>query len=318
MSNYTNAEILKAVIALKSQGLCNQEIITEAEEVFDLNQQFYIANILQESDFGSKIIRPVKNYDYNYLFEIIYQAVVSGTPDEQIIQICSEELNLEDLAFSKLSLEYILTNRYINKYEKDAFIVELYKQYQECKSYHDLIKIADSIKNIYLKQLVYKTAELVAHKTGEISSLSNNMAIAKNDANANTNQDTALIEERLNCQEGNILVETLNDFGITCSYSDTKVGPTFKRVKIKLAKGVSFKKVQGLGSDLVQQLGEQLGFENPPMISVIPSAVVFDIPRCDRQKFLNHFMIRHIGSFLNAYLLNTFVYFIYLHSRIIL
>jgi DNA segregation ATPase FtsK/SpoIIIE, S-DNA-T family len=34
---------------------------------------------------------------------------------------------------------------------------------------------------------------------------------------------------------------------------------------------------------LVQQLGEQLGFDNPPMISVILGAVVFDIPRCDRQ-----------------------------------
>ncbi|AFZ01533.1 DNA translocase FtsK [Calothrix sp. PCC 6303] len=283
MSNYRNAEIKCAVNNLKLQGLSNQEILTEAEQVFDLSQQQYVIDILQESEFCSKIIRPIKSYDHNYLFEIIYQAVISGTSVEQIIDACSEELNLEDLAFSKLALEYILTNRYISKYERDAFIIELYQQYQESKSYQDLIKIAESTKNIYLKQLVYKTAELVAKKNGEIPTLSGDTGIAQNNAIANTDQNTASLQESFNSQVGNTLVETLNDFGIICSYLDTKTGPTFKRIKIKLGKGVSFKKVQGLGSDLVQQLGEQLGFDNPPMISVIPGAVVFDIPRCDRQ-----------------------------------
>ncbi|MGB6300865.1 MAG: DNA translocase FtsK, partial [Rivularia sp. (in: cyanobacteria)] len=126
MLNYTNAEIHQAVTALKSQGLSNQDILAEAEQLFDFSQQLYVANILQESDFGSKIIRPVKNYDNDYLFEIIYQAVISGTDYNQIIDVCSEELNLEDLAFSKLVLEYVLINRYISKYERDAFIIELY------------------------------------------------------------------------------------------------------------------------------------------------------------------------------------------------
>jgi DNA segregation ATPase FtsK/SpoIIIE, S-DNA-T family len=279
MSDYSNADITNAVHALKSQGLSNQDIIGEAEQVFDLGQQQYVADILQESDFGSKITRPTKSYDHNYLFEIIYQAVISGTSPEEIIGACSEELNLEDLAFTKLALEYILINRYISQYEHDAFIIELYKQYQNSKSYQDLIKIAESTKNIYLKQLVYKTAELVAKKNGEIPSLSSDKGITQNNAMTNT----ALVQESFNSQVGNTLVETLNDFGITCSYLDTKTGPTFKRIKIKLGKGVSFKKVQGLGSDLVQQLGEQLGFDNPPMISVIPGAVVFDIPRLDRQ-----------------------------------
>ncbi|PAX51578.1 DNA translocase FtsK, partial [Brunnivagina elsteri] len=283
MSDYSNADITNAVHALKSQGLSNQDIIGEAEQVFDLGQQQYVADILQESDFGSKIIRPTKNYDHNYLFELIYQAVISGTSAEQIIDVCWAKLNLEDLAFSKLALEYILTNRYISKYERDAFIIELYKQYQNSESYQDLITIAESTKNIYLKQLVYKTAELVAKKNGEIPSLSLEKGIAQNNVIANTNQNTALVQENFNSQVGNTLVETLNDFGITCSYLDTKTGPTFKRIKIRLGKGVSFKKVQGLGSDLVQQLGEQIGFDNPPMISVIPGAVVFDIPRLDRQ-----------------------------------
>jgi DNA segregation ATPase FtsK/SpoIIIE, S-DNA-T family len=283
MFNYSNAEIDQAIAVLKSQGLSNQDILVEAEQVFDFKQQLYVADVLQASDFGSKIIRPIQNYNHNDLFEIIYQAVLSGTNSEQIIDICSQELNLENLAFSKLALEYILTNRYISKYERDAFIIELYKQYKESKSYQDLVDIAELTKNIYLKQLVYKTAELVAKKNGEIPSLLTNTMIAKNNAIAYTDRDIAPIQESFNSQVGNTLVETLNDFGITCSYLNTKTGPTFKRIKIKLGKGVSFKKVQGLGSDLVQQLGEQLGFDNPPMISVIPGAVVFDIPRCDRQ-----------------------------------
>ncbi|PAX51320.1 DNA translocase FtsK [Brunnivagina elsteri] len=280
MSDYSNADITNAIHVLKSQGVSNQDILIEAEQVFDLSQKQYVVDILQESDFGSKIIRHTNNYDHNYLFEIIYQAVISGTQNQRIINVCESELNLEDLAFSKLALEYILTNRYISKYERDAFIIELYKQYQESKSYQDLVKIAESTKNIYLKQLVYKTAELVAKKNGEIPSLSSNKAATNS---SNNNLDTSVITENLNSQVGNTLVETLNDFGITCSYLDTKTGPTFKRIKIKLGKGVSFKKVQGLGNDLVQQLGSELSLENPPMISVIPGAVVFDIPRCDRQ-----------------------------------
>ncbi len=286
MQHYTNTEIHQAVTILKSQGLSNQDILTEAEQLFDLGQQLYVANILQESDFGSKIIRPVKNCDRDYLFGIIYQAVISGTDCDRIINVCSEELNLEDLAFSKLALEYVLINRYISTYERDAFILELYKQYQESKSYQELVKLADSTKNVYLQQLVYKTAELVAKKTGEIPSLS--LPNSKtNPYNGNlissTEQDISEVEEKFNYKVGDTLVETLNDFGVNCSYVDTKVGPTFKRVKIKLKKGVSFKKVQGLGSDLVQQLGEELSFENPPMISVVPGAVVFDIPRLERQ-----------------------------------
>ncbi|MEM7717286.1 MAG: DNA translocase FtsK, partial [Cyanobacteria bacterium P01_A01_bin.68] len=286
MSNYTNAEIHQAVTALRLQGLSNHEIQEEAEQIFDFNQQLYVANILQESDFGSKIIRPVKNYDHDCLFEIIYQAVISGTDYDQIIDVCSEELNLEDLAFSKLALEYVLINRYISTYERDAFILELYKQYQESKSYQDFVKVASSTKNIYLKQLVYKTAELVAKKTREIPSLS--LPNSKtNPYNGNlissTEQNISEVKEKFNHKVGDTLVETLNDFGVNCSYTDTKVGPTFKRVKIKLKKGVSFKKVQGLGNDLVQQLGEELGFDNPPMISVVPGAVVFDIPRLERQ-----------------------------------
>jgi DNA segregation ATPase FtsK/SpoIIIE, S-DNA-T family len=182
MFNYSNAEIDQAIAVLKSQGLSNQDILVEAEQVFDFKQQLHVADVLQASDFGSKIIRPIQNYNHNDLFEIIYQAVLSGTNSEQIIDICSQELNLENLAFSKLALEYILTNRYISKYERDAFIIELYKQYKESKSYQDLVDIAELTKNIYLKQLVYKTAELVAKKNGEIPSLLTNTMIAKNNA----------------------------------------------------------------------------------------------------------------------------------------
>ncbi|RUT01591.1 hypothetical protein DSM106972_066880 [Dulcicalothrix desertica PCC 7102] len=280
--NYSNEEIYQAIMCLKQAGLSNQDILTEAENLFDFSQQLYVLNILQESDFGSKIIRPIKSYDYDYLFEMLYQAVISGTCVHQILEVCESELSLEDLAFSKLALEYILTNRYISKYERNAFILDLYKLYQEVTSHKELIKVADSTKNIYLKHLVYKTVELVATRTGETLSLSQKN-VNTNSLTGDDNQDIAIIQENFENKVGDVLVGALNDFGITCNYIDTKTGPTFKRVKIKLGKGVSFKKVQGLGNDLVQQLGEELGLENPPMISVVPGAVVFDIPRLDRQ-----------------------------------
>ncbi len=281
-TSYSNDEIYQAIVCLKQAGLSNQDILTEAENLFDFSQQLYVLNILQESDFGSKIIRPVKSYDHDYLFEMLYQAVVSGTSVHQILEVCESELSLEDLAFSKLALEYILTNRYISKHERNAFILDLYKLYQEVKSHKELIKVADSTKNIYLKQLVYKTVELVATRTGETLSLSQKN-LNSNSLTTGDNKDIALIQENFENKVGDVLVGALNDFGIACNYIDTKTGPTFKRVKIKLGKGVSFKKVQGLGNDLVQQLGEELGLENPPMISVVPGAVVFDIPRLDRQ-----------------------------------
>ncbi|TWH43926.1 DNA translocase FtsK [Dulcicalothrix desertica] len=281
--NYSNEEIYQAVTCLKGAGLSNQEILAEALGLFDFSQQLYVLNLLQESEFGSKIIRPVKSYDHNYLFEILYQAVISGTPLHQIIEVCESELSIEDLAFSKLSLEYILTNRYISKYERNAFILDLYKLYQEVKSYKEVIQVAELTKNIYLKQLAYKTVELVATRTGETLSLAQKNINTNSLITGNENKDIAFIQENFENKVGDVLVGALNDFGITCNYIDTKTGPTFKRVKIKLGKGVSFKKVQGLGNDLVQQLGEELGLENPPMISVVPGAVVFDIPRLDRQ-----------------------------------
>ncbi|MGB6300828.1 MAG: DNA translocase FtsK, partial [Rivularia sp. (in: cyanobacteria)] len=84
-------------------------------------------------------------------------------------------------------------------------------------------------------------------------------------------------------ESGNLIVDTLAEFRITAEYVDAQAGPTFKRIKIKLGKGVSFKKIQDFGNDFVQQLGDKLNMETPPMVSVVPGGAAIDIPRTDRE-----------------------------------
>lgn len=45
MSDYNHQDIANAVYNLKSQGLSNQDILTEAEQIFDLSQQEYVVHI---------------------------------------------------------------------------------------------------------------------------------------------------------------------------------------------------------------------------------------------------------------------------------
>ena len=46
---------------------------------------------------------------------------------------------------------------------------------------------------------------------------------------------------------------------------------------------MSFKKIQDFGNDFVQQLGDKLNIETPPMVSVVPGGAAIDIPRSDRE-----------------------------------
>lgn len=294
-NQHTQEEITWAIICLKQQGLSNSEILADAKELFGLEQQSYIAAILSQLDFSEKLTRPTVSYNHNYLFEIIYQAVLSGISESSILVVFHDYCNLEDLAFAKLSLKYILINRIPSEYEKQVFQQDLYGMYREGKSYKDFVQLAEKTENMYLKQLGYQAAHLVAKAREEqiflpVSPTQTQAELSVSNNSSNP-QSSSIIDT------GNVLVGVLQDFGIDCKYVDTKTGPTFNRVKVKLAKGVSFKKVQGLGNDLVQQLGDELKIENPPMISVVPGAVVFDIPRLDRQKAYFADYVKFEGEF---------------------
>ncbi|NEU71808.1 DNA translocase FtsK [Hassallia byssoidea VB512170] len=279
-TQYNNEQIYQALVCLKAEGLSNQEISGYAKESFGFEQQNYVNAVLHELEFAEKLNRTITSYDHQYLFQLIYQAVISGMGEAKILEVCQNFCNLSDLAFAKLCLRYILINRIPGEYEIQVFEQDLYQMYREGKSYLDFVQLAENTENMHFKQLGYRAANLVAKATGEKISLPAATQIQQ--------QGLSISNEASNTQStsitGNVLVGVLQDFGIDCKYVDTKTGPTFNRVKVKLAKGVSFKKVQGLGNDLVQQLGDELKIENPPMISVVPGAVVFDIPRLDRKK----------------------------------
>lgn len=293
-NQYTQSEITGAIICLKQQGLSNSEILADAKELFSLEQQSYIAATLSQLEFSEKLTRPTVSYNHNYLFEIIYHAVLSGMSESNILEVCHDYCNLSDLAFAKLSLKYILINRIPDDYENQVFQQDLYGMYREGKSYEDFVQLAEKTENMYLKQLGYQAANLVAKVRGQKiflpASPTQNQAELSVSNNSSNPQSSSI-------DTGDVLVGVLQDFGIDCKYIDTKTGPTFNRVKVKLAKGVSYKKVQGLGNDLVQQLGDELKIENPPMISVVPGAVVFDIPRLDRQKAYFTDYVKFDGEF---------------------
>jgi S-DNA-T family DNA segregation ATPase FtsK/SpoIIIE len=84
-------------------------------------------------------------------------------------------------------------------------------------------------------------------------------------------------------ESGKLIIDTLAEFKIAAEYIDAQCGPTFNRIKIKLGKGVSFKKIQDFGNDFVQQLGETLNMDTPPMVSVVPGGAAIDVPRTDRE-----------------------------------
>ena len=84
-------------------------------------------------------------------------------------------------------------------------------------------------------------------------------------------------------ESGKLIVDTLAEFKIAAEYIDAECGPTFNRIKIKLGKGVSFKKIQDFGNDFVQQLGDTLNMDTPPMVSVVPGGAAIDVPRRDRE-----------------------------------
>ncbi len=291
-TQYNNEQIYQALVCLRSEGLSNQEISGHAKESFGFEQQNYVNAVLHELEFAEKLNRTITSYDHQYLFKLIYQAVTSGMTEAKILEVCQDFCNLSDLAFAKLCVRYILINRIPCEYESQVFHQDLYQMYRKGKSYLDFVQLAENTENMHFKQLAYQAANLVAKASGEkifLQAAQNQVELSV--SNNSSNPQSSSIDT------GNVLVGVLQDFGIDCKYVDTKSGPTFNRVKVKLAKGVSFKKVQGLGNDLVQQLGDELKIENPPMISVVPGAVVFDIPRLDRQNAYFTDYVKFDGEF---------------------
>ena len=172
-------------------------------------------------------------------------------------------------------------------------------------SLEELIKRCDGIKNFAYKEIAYRTILQhlyrvfcsrkptkwfidIAHSTSDerIIKYCNRVAVMVSQAQGT---EPAALEAASNIEpisttlEGKLIVDTLAEFKIAAEYLDAQIGPTFKRIKVKLGKGVSFKKIQDFGNDFVQQLGDVLNMDNAPMVSVVPGGAAIDVPRRDRE-----------------------------------
>jgi DNA segregation ATPase FtsK/SpoIIIE, S-DNA-T family len=325
-----NTEIQKqqlwtAIVQAKQDGLDNEEIIENVREALPNAMVSYAETVLEQIDFRAKLSRPVVEFNLEFLFQVIYESVIAGTNDDEILSICAEHCSLNQYEFVRYALEYIHLNRMPSQWEQN----NVYQKMIEIVSsspIESLFEYIESIKNIYLKHIgyevvqhnlynlflnnkpisyftdlankskdkiiknyCYRTAVLVARATDKPIALKqavDGSIILKEPKGLNSeiaNNEIASSNVLTMGQAGELLVDTLEDFNINAKYVDAKNGPTFNRIRVKLGRGVSYKKVEDIGNDLVQQLGEELGLKVAPMVSVVPGGVVFDIPRLDRQ-----------------------------------
>ncbi|MBD2195673.1 MULTISPECIES: DNA translocase FtsK [Calothrix] len=326
----TNLEFQKqqlwtAIVQAKQDGLSNEEIIENVREALPDAMVFYAETVLKQIDFRTKLSRPVVEFNLEFLFQVIYESVIAGTNDDEILSICAEHCTLNQYEFVRYALEYIHLNRMPSQWEQN----NVYQKMIEIVSIspiESLFEYIESIKNIYLKQIGYKvvqenlynlflsnketgyftdlanksrdnfiknyccrTAVLVARATGkplDLKVTGNGSILLKEPKYLDSEiANNGIVSSNVLTmgQAGELLVDTLEDFNINAKYVDAKNGPTFNRIRVKLGRGVSYKKVEDIGNDLVQQLGEELGLKVAPMVSVVPGGVVFDIPRLDRQ-----------------------------------
>lgn len=209
-----------------------------------LSNKPYVNAVLHELEFAEKLNRTITSYDHQYLFQLIYQAVISGMAEAKILEVCQNFCNLSDFAFAQLSLRYILINKIPGEYEIQVFEQDLYQMYREGKSYLYFVQLAENTENMHFKQLGYCAANLVAKARGEkifLPALSTQNQAELSVYNNSSNPQSSSIDT------GNVLVGVLQDFGIDCKYVDTKTGPTFNRVKVKLAVVCKFQESLGLG-----------------------------------------------------------------------
>ncbi|MEB3217026.1 MAG: DNA translocase FtsK [Nostocales cyanobacterium 94392] len=287
--------IRDAIIHAHNQGIKKEEILetTFANLPQDLhNNTIEIINSLGIDD---KFFNNLPEL-FNYIFYLVSQ----NQSDEAILNQLSSSCNLEQFEFAKYALRYININRIPSVWELENIQNEL-----NLLSLEELIKRCDGIKNFAYKEIAYRTILQhlyrafcsrkpikwfidIAHSTSDERIIKYCDRVAVMVSQAQGTEPVALeaasnIEPISTTLEGKLIVDTLAEFKIAAEYLDAQIGPTFNRIKIKLGKGVSFKKIQDFGNDFVQQLGDVLNMDNAPMVSVVPGSVAIDIPRSDQE-----------------------------------
>ena len=328
-SNITSkpSPLLTVVLDAKQQGYDNQQIIQSAQRAAEYNgdyagYQFVLATINQ-IEFLEKLNRPTIAYSREFLFNAIYQSVLSGMGDADIIRVCGEYCNLDDSAFCQLALEYILINRIPSDSEQANFlrIVDskinqgleavcelfvglknicltnllcnvldnhIYRLYVESKPAEYFLDLSKKIASTWVQDRLKRVASLIAKETCKELDFDVIAGVTPTSApkslEASDAVDEIIKSSQLDLNEaGELVVSVLKDFKIETEFVGAFNGPTFTRIELKLARGTKFSSVANFGDDLVQQLGMELGIKVPPMVSSVCGRTAIDIPRIDRE-----------------------------------
>ena len=293
--------IRDAIIHAHNQGMKKEEILETTLANLPNNLHDNVIAIIDDLYFD---VKQREHYFTNLpeLFNYIFYLVSQNTSDETILNQLSSSCNLEQFEFAKYALRYIKINRIPSIWELENIQNEL-----SLLSLEELIKRCDDIINFAYKEVAYRIILQHLYRAFcdgkpikwfiDIANLTTDERIVKYCdriavmiSKAQGIEPVAVLEATFDIEpistneSGKLIVDTLAEFKIPAQYFNAQIGPTFKRIKIKLGKGVSFKKIQDFGNDFVQQLGLELSMETPPMVSVVPGGVAIDVPRTDREK----------------------------------
>ncbi|AFY54377.1 DNA segregation ATPase, FtsK/SpoIIIE family [Rivularia sp. PCC 7116] len=295
--------IQNAIIYAYNQGLAKDDILE-------------VVNFSLPDDLHNKAISIIENINSNCnskllyfndlpeLFNLIFNLVNQGFSEDDILNQLFNKCDLEQFEFAKYALRYIAINRIPSVWELDNVYNELIKL-----DINELIKRCEAIKNLQNKQVAYRiilqnfynafcdgepikwftdiarsTTDETIIKYCDRAAVMISKAQGVEPINALESAKTDIEQLSISTTEsGKLIINTLAEFKIAAEYIDAQCGPTFNRIKIKLGKGVSFKKIQDFGNDFVQQLGDTLNMDTSPMVSVVRGGAAIDIPRSDRE-----------------------------------
>ncbi len=318
--------LIQYVNNARAAGYTGQQIIDAVEGTGDVATVSYVGNYIQQLEFQDKLCRYAIRYDREFLYQSLYNAVISRMDYDDIICICADYCNLDDYAFCQLALQHILENRLPSEAEIVNFLriaklklnesidsifkliddtvnihflslirkvfVEwyLYPAFVEGKDIDFFLSLANKCNDGVIIEYCRRTADKISIRLhGQRLRLSPQTDVllgGANDVPKSIEPENA-IEEIYSSQptieeSGELLVQVLSDFNIKGELVNSVSGPTFNRVEVKLGRGVKFSSVANFSDDLMQQLGEELGIDRPPMVSSIRGRTAFDIPKLNR------------------------------------
>lgn len=151
-------QVFTAIVQAKQDGLSNEEIMANVWGALPSSMADYAEAVLQQIDFKTKLLRPVVEFDLEFLFQVIYESVIALTSDEEILSVCAEHCTLNQYEFVRYALEYIHVNRVPSQWEQSNIHYKIVQIADSCPI-ESLFEYIDSIKNIYLKQIGYQVVQ---------------------------------------------------------------------------------------------------------------------------------------------------------------